>query len=121
MTSVDVSRSRRTWRTWTGGGLAGLGRRAAQDAWPLVVLAVVLLLAVVLADAAPREKPITLIQICLTVCGYRPSSTACLWARPSRSVQPTSGSLWPSATAAQMSLALSSGIRNRVLSVAMAL
>lgn len=32
-----------------------MGRRAAQDAWPLAVLAVVLLLAVVLADAAPRE------------------------------------------------------------------
>ncbi|BDO42234.1 FtsX-like permease family protein [Cellulomonas sp. NTE-D12] len=50
-----TSRGRREWSTWTGGGLAGLGRRAAQDAWPLAVLAVVLLLAVVLADAAPRE------------------------------------------------------------------
>lgn len=55
MTPVEVSRGRRARRTWTGGGLAGLGRRAAQDAWPLAVLAVVLLLAVVLADAAPRE------------------------------------------------------------------
>lgn len=55
MTSVEVSRGRRAWSTWTGGGLAGLGRRTAQDAWPLAVLAVVLLLAVVLADAAPRE------------------------------------------------------------------
>lgn len=50
-----TSRGRREGSTWTGGGLAGLGRRAAQDAWPLAVLAVVLLLAVVLADAAPRE------------------------------------------------------------------
>ncbi|CAL8977968.1 hypothetical protein CELL_02707 [Cellulomonas sp. T2.31MG-18] len=55
MTPVEVSRGRRARRIWTGGGLAGLGRRAAQDAWPLAVLAVVLLLAVVLADAAPRE------------------------------------------------------------------
>ncbi|WP_263730656.1 FtsX-like permease family protein [Cellulomonas sp. SG140] len=55
MTSGEQSRGRRVWRAWTGGGLAGLGRRAAQDAWPLAVLAVVLLLTVTLADAAPRE------------------------------------------------------------------
>ena len=41
-------------RTTTGAALLGLRRRAAADAWPLTLTAVLLLLAVVLADATPR-------------------------------------------------------------------
>jgi len=41
-------------RTTSGAVLIGLRRRAQADAWPLALTAVVLLLAVVLADATPR-------------------------------------------------------------------
>lgn len=47
-------RARAALRTTTGATLIGLRRRAAADGWPLVLMTVVLLLAVLLADATPR-------------------------------------------------------------------